>query len=96
MSTSKTSEKARFDARLSRSQKELFEQAAKIKGYKSLSEFVIQVTQEAAITIIQRQQNIIASERDQIIFFNALTNPPKPGKNLKKALKAYKQLAKTR
>lgn len=94
MSTSKATEKARFDARLSSNQKELFEQAAKIKGYKSLSDFVIQVTQEAAITIIEKHKTILASERDQILFFDTLLNPPKPGKSAKIAAKEYKRMTK--
>lgn len=87
--TSKSVAKARFDARLSKGQKELFEQAAKIKGYKSLSDFVIQVTQEAALVIIEKHKTIIASEKDQEIFFHILMHPPKPNKALLKAVKEY-------
>jgi uncharacterized protein (DUF1778 family) len=80
---------ARFDARLTRAQKELFEEAARIKGFKSLSEFVIFTTQEAATMIIERDKAILVSEKDKNIFFDALANPPKPNKALIKAAKAY-------
>jgi uncharacterized protein (DUF1778 family) len=83
--------KARFDTRLSSEQKALFEQAAEIKGYKSLSEFVLQVVQEAATEIVQRHQAILLSEKDKEIFFNALIHPPKPNKALSKAVKSYQQ-----
>jgi uncharacterized protein (DUF1778 family) len=85
---------ARFDTRLSRSQKELFEKAARIKGFKSLSEFVIHATQEAANQIVERHDEILASERDKSIFFAALTNPAKPNKALMQAARSYlKQVA---
>jgi uncharacterized protein (DUF1778 family) len=98
MSTTKTKapakSQARFDARLSRSQKELFEKAARIKGFKSLSEFVIHTTQEAANKIVESHDVILASERDNRIFFEALANPPKPNKALTQAARLYlKQVA---
>jgi len=98
MGTTKTKapakSQARFDTRLSRSQKELFEKAARIKGFKSLSEFVIHTTQEAANKIIERHDAILASERDNSIFFEALANPPKPNKALTQAARSYlKQVA---
>jgi len=98
MSATKTKQKtipqARFDARLPRSQKDLFEKAARIKGFKSLSEFVINTTQEAAIVIIERHNSIIASEKDKDVFFDALVNPSKPNKALIQASKSYlKQVA---
>ncbi len=34
---------------------------------------------------------ILASKRDQEIFFDALMNPPKPNEALKKAMKQYKK-----
>jgi len=95
MGTTKTRrtriEQARFDTRLSRSQKELFEEAARIKGFKSLSEFVIYTTQEAASIIIERHNAILASEKDKHIFFKALVNPPKPNKDLIQAAKSYQK-----
>ena len=83
---------ARFDTRLSRRQKELFEEAARIKGFKSLSEFVIHMTQEAATIIIEKHNAILASERDQRVFFEALANPPRPNKNLLQAAKSYQKV----
>ena len=87
---------ARFDARLSRSQKDLFEEAARIKGFKSLSEFVIHTTQEAAIVIIERHNAILASERDRQVFFAAMANPPKPNKELIQAAKSYQKVVSTK
>lgn len=89
----KPSATARFDARLTTDQKKMFEEAAKIKGFKSLSEFIIQVTQEAAIEIIEQHNAILASEKDKKVFFDALINPPKPNKSLTNATVIYKRQA---
>lgn len=87
----KAAAQARFDARLSISQKRVFEEAARIKGFKSLSEFVIHTTMEVATNIIERHNAILVSENDKEIFFNALANPPKPNKNLVQAAKYYQK-----
>lgn len=89
--TLKTQAKARFDARLTPNQKALFEKAARIKG-KSLSEFIISVTQEAATVIIENHNAILASEKDRTLFFEAIINPKKPNKDLVKAAKDYQNL----
>ncbi len=86
---SKVKSQARFDARLSRSQKDLFERAAKIRGFKSLSEFVIHTTQEVATNIVEKHNAILSSEADRELFFDALINPPKPNKALKEASQRY-------
>jgi uncharacterized protein (DUF1778 family) len=79
-------EHARFDARLSKEQKLFFERAAYLGGYRSLTDFVILTVQEKAKEIIQEKEQVIASERDSQIFFDAITKPNKPSKTLKKAL----------
>ena len=44
---------ARFDTRLSKEQKELFEFAANLGGYRSLTDFVISSAQQKANEIVQ-------------------------------------------
>lgn len=85
---------ARFDTRLSKEQKEHFEYAATLGGYRSLTEFVISSAQYKADEIIERHRSIIASKRDQKIFFDAILNPPIPGKKLVNAAKRYNKLIK--
>jgi uncharacterized protein (DUF1778 family) len=85
-------QQARFDARLTKSQKEFFELAAKISGFKSLSEFVIHSTQQVANSIVEKHNAILATEKDKKIFFDTLANPPKPNKSLKDAAKNYQKL----
>ncbi len=82
-------EQARFDARLPKEQKQFFEKAAYLGGYRNLTDFVVRVVQEKAKEIIKEKEQIIASERDSEIFFDAITNPQKPSDTLKNALSDY-------
>lgn len=83
-------ELTRFDARLPKHQKELFEKAAKLSGYRSLTEFVLQTVQEKATKIIEEKEQLFASQRDQELFFSTLANPPEPSESLKNAHNEYK------
>lgn len=85
-------EKARFDTRLSKEQKVFFERAARVGGYRSLTDFVILTVQEKAKKIISEKEQIIASKKDSEIFFDAITNSPDANKNLINAASEYKAL----
>ena len=87
---STTTEQTRFDARLPKEQKQFFEKAAYLGGYRNLTDFIIRVVQEKAKEIIQEKEQIIASERDSQLFFDAITNSQKPSDTLKNALSDYK------
>ncbi|WP_352422919.1 DUF1778 domain-containing protein [Proteiniphilum sp.] len=84
-----TKEQTRFDARLSKEQKQLFEKAAYLGGYRSLTDFVMLTVQEKAMEIIKAKEQIIASEKDSRIFFDAVTQSSKPSKTLQDALNDY-------
>lgn len=84
-----TKEQTRFDARLSKEQKQLFEKAAYLGGYRSLTDFVMLTVQEKAKEIIKAKEQIIASEIDSRIFFDAVTQSSKPSKTLQDALNDY-------
>lgn len=84
-----TQEKSRFDTRLSGKQKELFELAAQLGGYKTLSEFILSSAQQQADHILERHRQILVDEADRKIFFKALLQPPKPNANLKRAMARY-------
>lgn len=85
----KTKTQARFDARLSKEQKDFFERAALLGGYRSLTDFVVLTVQEKANEIIKEKEQIIASEKDSEIFFNAITKINKPNQDLVNALDDY-------
>jgi len=82
-------EQARFDARLPKEQKQFFERAAFLGGYRNLTDFIIMTVQEKANKIIREREQVVASERDSQMFFDAVTNPKDPSDTLKNALEDY-------
>ena len=88
----KSTNNARFDAKLSQEQKEMFELAANLGGFRTLTEFVIHSVQEKAKSIIEEHQTILATERDRDIFFSELLNPRKANSKLKKAAIRYNKI----
>lgn len=84
--------KARFDTRITKEQKESFEKAALLGGYRSLTHFLVDSAEEKAKEIITKKEQILASKRDCEIFFEAITNPGMPNKELQKAAEQYKEI----
>ena len=84
--------KARLEARLTIEEKEFFERAAALGGFRSLTEFVIRSAKKRAEEIVNRHELVIASQRDSEVFFNAILNPEKPNKKLVAAANKFKQL----
>ncbi|WGV28870.1 DUF1778 domain-containing protein [Halotia branconii CENA392] len=87
---SKQSKAERLEARISKEQKELFQRAAKIQG-RTLTDFVISSLLNAANQVIQENEMMILSRKDQEVFVEALLNPPEPSAKLKAAAQRYKQ-----
>jgi uncharacterized protein (DUF1778 family) len=84
--------KARLEARLTIEEKEFFERAAALGGFRSLTEFVIRSAKKRAEEIVNRHELVIASQRDSEVFFNAILNPEKPNKKLVSAANKFKKL----
>lgn len=84
--------KARFDTRLTKEQKQFFERAATIGGFRSLSDFVILTVQEKAREIIKEEESILASQKDSEIFFDAIVNIDKPNEELIAAAKQFNNM----
>lgn len=85
-------EQVRFNARLPKEQKVLFEKAAYLGGYRSLTDFIIHTAQEKAKEIINKETEFITSERDAEFFFDALINPKQPSETLKKAFDEHTKI----
>lgn len=85
-------DKARFDTRLPLEQKQLFEKAAILGGYRNLTDFVVAAVQSKAKEIIEEREKIITSQKDSEIFFDSLVNSPEPNENLLLAKKEYDKL----
>lgn len=84
---------SRIEVRLSTEQKELFESAAHVAGYRSLSDFVVQTIQSKASEIMNQQSDLVLSKRDAVMFVNLILNAPKPNAKLKKAYANYRKLS---
>lgn len=87
-------EQARFNARLPKNQKQLFERASVLGGFRNLTDFIFQAAQERAKEIIKEKEQVIASRKDSEIFFDAIMHPNKPSKNLRNALNDYQSFMK--
>ncbi len=79
-----------FDAKISEKQKKHLEYAARLGGFKTLGEFMVHAAEVEAEKIVQKHNEILASEKDREVFFDSLMNPPKPGSKLRKAAASYK------
>lgn len=82
----------RLHIRLDSFAKETLERAAAYQ-HKSLSEFVISQSMQAAETIIQEHENIRLHPEDWSVFLDALDNPPQATSRLKNAFAAYRERA---
>lgn len=82
----------RINARVPREQKQLFERAAQIGGFRNLTDFILDTVQQKADSIIREHSTILASQIDQQVFFNEITNPSKPNALLQEAANRYKEL----
>jgi uncharacterized protein (DUF1778 family) len=95
LNTPKTQDKtrnARLEARVSSDQKDFFQRAATLTG-RTLSELVIDSTQEAAAKIVKEHEVIRLSREEQVAFVNALLTPAEPGARIKRAVQNYRQKA---
>lgn len=86
----KRSRTERFEARVSKEQKNLFVRAAELQG-RSLTDFVIASAQEAALETVRSHDALRLSEHDRRAFVSALLASPAPGKTLERAAKRYRE-----
>ena len=87
----KTTNNARFDARLPKVQKEYLEYAASLSGFKSLSEFVLYAANQKANQIIEQNKIVLKTRLDQEIFLKAITQDQPPNDKLKDTYEDYKK-----
>ena len=80
----------RLEARISGEKKAVLQHAAELSG-RTLSEFVVESAQAAAMRVIQEHENIHLSQAEQIAFVTALLNPAAPNDRLRQAAANYRQ-----
>jgi uncharacterized protein (DUF1778 family) len=81
----------RLEARISRDQKALFQHAAELQG-RTLTDFVIASTHDAAVRVVEETQMIRLSAADSRAFAQALLDPKEPNARLKAAAQRYLKL----
>jgi len=80
----------RTEARLRPDQKARIERAASLRGL-SVSDFMVQHAEEAAIRTIEQYESWALDAQDRDFFIATLLNPPPPSNRLKSAANRYKQ-----
>lgn len=83
----------RIDVRISKEQKEFIKYASELRGFKSLSEFVVFCINQEASSIIQENSLILKTIEDKKIFLDAILNPPNPNEKLRKAQLNYQKFS---
>lgn len=84
---------SRVEFRVSQEEKELFEYAKQLSGFKTFSEFARFVITKEAKSIVKEENKILASKRDKEIFFNALMGDDhEPNASLLAAIKYHDEL----
>ena len=78
----------RIEARVQPAQKDRIEYAASLKGT-SVSDFVVQSADAAAVTTIREHETWTLTNKDRDLFVNALLNPPEPNKRMRAAAARY-------
>ncbi len=71
----KKEELARFDAKMSVLHKKLLEEAANLKGFKNLSEYVITTMVDDATAVIERYSKVLYSMDDKRRIMEILNEP---------------------
>ena len=90
----KTKVMTRFDTRLTLEQKEYFEYASRLGGFKTLSDFILTSAKNQADQMVDRHEHILATAEDREKFFASLLHPGKPNARLKAAADRYTKIVK--
>lgn len=82
---------ARLEARLPTHVHAMLKRAAEIQG-RTLTDFVVAVSSEAARQTIENAEIIRLSSEDQRIFADSILNPPEPTPALRRAFEKHREL----
>ncbi len=85
-----TIKEERIEIRISAQDKQLMKEAQKLSGDTSFSSFIVRVVKKEAEEIIATNNDILISQRDRELFFDAVFGRNKPNLALKQAAKNYK------
>lgn len=82
---------SRFDTRLPKAQKQFFEKAASLGGFRNLTDFILSAAQEKAKEIVTENEQITLSRRDAEIFYQAVTRQHSQSSVLMETAEEYKK-----
>ena len=92
--SSRKKESNRIEIRVTKEDKELFEYASILRGFKSFSEFARLAILKEAKAALAEEKSILVSQRDKEIFFAALMGEEeKPNEALIDAIKYHRELS---
>lgn len=80
----------RLDARVTREEKKIIEEAASLRGT-SASDFLRMAAKEAALNTIREHETLTLTENSRRVFVEALLNPPAPNQKAIAAAKRFKR-----
>jgi len=87
----RTSKDERLEARVTSKTKALLTRAASIQG-RSVTDFVVQSTVEAAQRVIREHDYIDLTQGDRRAFVEAVLNPLSPSERLKQAARRHQHI----
>ena len=91
MPTRRKTKTERFQVRIDDDAKRMLERAAALANT-SVSAFVVSSALDAAGRLIREWERLVVSERDWVVFLDAIVNPPEPGEALRDAFAAHGRL----
>ena len=80
----------RLGFRVDEPTKTLIERAARLERRK-LTDFCMSALTDAARRTIAEHETMVLSDRDRIVFFDALVDPPAPNARLQRALSEHRR-----
>ncbi len=80
----------RIEIRVSAHDKRMFKKAQQLSGDKTFSSFMVRILKKEAERIVAKNDQILASERDRELFFDAVFGNSSPNQDLIKAAERYK------
>ncbi|ECD9687544.1 DUF1778 domain-containing protein [Salmonella enterica] len=83
--------KQRIDLRLNEDDKHMIEEAAAMTN-QSISQFMVSTASERAAEVIDQHRRLLLNEESWNLVMDAITNPPAPNDQLKRAANRLREL----
>ncbi len=80
---------SRLDTRITSEQRALYERAALMGNFASLTDFLTSAADKQAEEIIQSHKALLLDDEDRELFIDLLINPPEPNEALRRAVDEY-------